>query len=286
MPSTLHAFALAAALMLSLSKPALAQDAAPLGACLPPEAVPAAVRGAPFLVFAEVHGTREVPEFIGAYLCAAARERRKITLAIEFSSSEQGAIDRFMASLGTVQDVERFTSGPRWHSPMQDGRTSAAMLAMFDAIRALRASGADIRVVAIDADVPTARRDAAMAAHLRSELGRSVGRQLVVLTGGPHAIRTKGKRFDPHYESAIYLLADQRPLALTVGTAGGSAWVCQGTTPAACGATAWDVNRVSPAPAGVFNLTPPSGQFDGVFYIGATTASPPAVGARPPPHRR
>jgi len=267
-----------AALLSCLLAVSLAASAADAPSCTPLEAVPAAVSGAPLLVLGEVHGTREVPAFVAGYLCAAARQRA-ITLAVELPASEQEALDAFMASPGARRDLERLSAGGMWRRARQDGRTSAAMLKLFEQARALRAGGMDIRVAAIDADIAPARRDAAMAERLRAELRRGVGRQLVVLVGGPHAFRSKGARWNPDFESATYLLADQRPLSLTVGTAGGKAWICQGNTLASCGAAAWDVNRVDPAPASAFSLTPPSAQFDGVFYVGATTASPPAVTA-------
>jgi hypothetical protein len=245
--------------------------------CVELNAIPIAVLEAPFIVFGEVHGTREVPEFVAAYLCAAAKKQRKITLAVEYPSNQQNALDTFLAGRGTAQDIERLLGTPNWSSERQDGRTSVDMLHMYESIRTLRVSGADIKVVAIDGEVPTARRDAVMAENLRTELREGKGRQVLALIGGLHAIRSKGNRFNPQYESAIYLLADNKPLALTVGTSGGSAWVCRGGTPASCDATTWDINRVTPAPATPFSLTPPSAQFDGVFFVGATTASPPAV---------
>lgn len=271
---------LLAALLLApfAALPAHAADAPPLSpSCKPLEGIPAAVADAPLLVLGEVHGTREVPQFVAAYLCAATKQQRKITLAVEFPFTAQAPFDAFMASQGTPQDVERLLAGGMWQDPRQDGRTSAAMLGLFQQVRALRAGGADIRVAAIDDAAVMARRSAAMAERLRGELRQGAGRQLVALLGGLHGARTKGNRFNPEHESAIYLLADQRPLSLIVGTAGGKAWVCRGATPASCGAIDWDINRVDPAPPGPFSLLPPSPQFDGVFHVGATTASPPAV---------
>ncbi|SFD15042.1 ChaN family lipoprotein [Massilia yuzhufengensis] len=267
-------FPVVASLALSALVAASPAQAAP---CAALDAVPDAVLGAPLLVLGEVHGTREVPDFVAAYLCAAAQQGRKLTLAIELPSSEQAGLDAFMASPGLAPDVARLIGGGMWRSARQDGRTSAAMLRMLQALHALRAGGADIRLAAIDTDAPSARRDAAMADSLRAALRQGAGRQVVALIGALHATRTRGNRFNPHYESAVYLLADQRLLALTVGTAGGAAWVYRGADPASCQATAWDINRITPAPATPFSLTPPSPQFDGVFYVGATTASPPAL---------
>jgi len=245
--------------------------------CSALEGIPPTVANSPLLVLGDVHGTREVPAFVGSYLCAAAQQGRALTLALELPAAGQEALDAFMASQGGPQDIARLTSGGTWRSSRQDGRTSIDMLRLFQRLRALRAGGFEIRVLAIDADVAPARRDAAMAERLRAELRQGAGRQLVVLVGALHAVRTRGNRFNPNYESTVYLLADQRPLALTVGTAGGTAWVCRGGAAASCGATAWDINRVDPAPAAPFSLVPPSSQFDGVFYVGATTASPPAM---------
>ncbi len=267
----------ATALLLSALFASLPLHAAAAPSCTPLEAVPAAVADAPFLVLGDVHGTREVPAFVAAYLCASAKQQRRTTLAIELPSTAQDALDAFMGSQGTPQDVERLLSGGPWRSPRQDGRTSIDTLRLIQQVRTLRAEGADLRVAAIDTVAATPQRSAAMAERLRAELRRGADRQVVTLVGAPHAIRSKGNRFNPAYESAIYLLADQRPLSLTVGTAGGTAWVCRGATPDTCGATGWDINRVDPAPAGPFSLVPPSPQFDGMFYVGATTASPPAV---------
>lgn len=269
--------ALSATLFAALFAALPVHAAAMLPACSPLEAVPAAVANAPLLVLGDVHGTREVPAFVASHLCGAAQQQRPVTLALELPAAGQEALDAFMASPGTPQDLARLTSGGIWRSSRHDGRTSIDMLRMLQRIQTLRAGGADIRVLAIDADTAPALRDAAMAERLRAELRQGGGRQLVVLVGALHAVRTRGNRFNPNYESMVYLLADQRPLALTVGTAGGTAWVCRGGAPASCGATAWDINRIDPAPATPFSLVPPSPQFDGVFYVGATTASPPAV---------
>lgn len=268
-------FAAAVGCALLVARPILAKETdIP---CMAPEAVPAEVQQAPFLVLGEVHGTREVPAFVAGYLCAAARAGRRITLAMELPAVAQDAIDAFLASRGATGDVARFTDAALWRRPMQDGRSSAAMLELFGRIRTLRATGMDIRVVAIDGEGAPKAREALLAANLAAVLDGNAGRQVVALVGGLHAIREKGKRFDPQYESAIYLLSARKPLSLTVGTAGGSAWICRGNTPATCGEAQWDVNRITPAPAGPFSLTPASAQFDGLFYVGPTTASPPPI---------
>lgn len=246
------------------------------GACLPTESIPEKVASARFLVFGEVQGTEEVPRFIASHLCAATRNAHKVTIAMEIPASEQTAIDMFLVSPGKPDDIERFVSSPFWQRAQQDGRTSIGMLRLFEQIRGMRATGAQLRVAAID-DPDAGDRNAAMAARIKSELARSPDRQVVVLIGGLHAIRSRRTSPNTKFQSSIYLLADERPLSLIVGTAGGTAWVCTSSDPSSCHTTAWDINRVDPPLKSVLSLTPPSEQFDGVFFVGPTTASPPAI---------
>lgn len=84
-----------AALFLSALFASLPLHAAAAPSCTPLEAIPAAVADAPFLVLGDVHGTREVPAFVAAYLCAGAKRQRSTTLAIELPSSAQDALDAF-----------------------------------------------------------------------------------------------------------------------------------------------------------------------------------------------
>ena len=269
-----HRYAATILAALILNTPAAHAATSANDDCLSSASIPQKVAAAPFLVFGDVHGTAEVPRFIASYLCAASRNARLLTLAMEIPASEQPGIDTYLASAGKSDDLARFVSSPFWQRSRQDGRTSIAMLHLFEQIRAMRASGTQIRIVAID-DTQAADRNVAMAARIKAELTRSTGHQLVVLIGGLHAIRSK--RTQSKFQSSIYLLADEHPLSLIVGTAGGTAWVCKSGDPASCNATNWDINRVNPAPESAITLTPPSEQFDGVFFVGQTTASPPAI---------
>lgn len=260
----------AAALLLAIALPAAAR------ASCPAESLPAPLVGAPLVVLGEVHGTEEVPAFVARYVCATAAGGKPVWLALEMPLEEQARLDAFMHGAGTASEQAALLAGPFWRRPFQDGRSSAAMLRMLDAVRAMRAGGVPVEVLAYDSG--GAGREAGMAQQLRAAMARHGGSAFVVLTGGLHASRTRGNRFNPGFESMTYLLADLKPLALTVVTGGGSAWICNGQAAASCGAKDWTINQGAPPPSGSVALDAPSRQFDGSFYVGKTTASPPAAG--------
>ena len=242
------------------------------------EPAPAALLAAPLVVLGEVHGTEQVPDFVLRYLCAVAAGGKPLTLALEIPLEEQARLDAFMAGAGAAGDRAALLAGPFWQRAFQDGRSSMAMLRMLDAVRKMRAAGTAVAVIAYDGAGMGAGREAAMAQQLRAAIARSGGSAFVVLTGGLHATRTRGNRFNPAFESMVYLLADLKPVSLTVATDGGEAWICNGASPAMCGAKTWTINLRSPAPQAGVLLDAPTPQFDGTFYVGKTAASPPAVG--------
>jgi hypothetical protein len=260
----------AAALLMAAALPAAAR-----GACVA-EPLPAPLVGAPLVVLGEVHGTEEVPAFVARYVCATAAGGKPVRLALEMPAEEQARLDAFMGGAGTADEQAALLAGRFWQRPFQDGRSSAAMLRMLDALRGMRAAGMPVEVLAYDSG--GAGREAGMAQQLRAAIARHSGSAFVVLTGGLHATRTRGNRFNPNFESMTYLLADLKPLSLTVVTGGGSAWVCTGA--AGCGPKSWTINQGTPLATGSVALDAPSPQFDGSFHVGATTASPPAVAGK------
>ncbi|WP_377701651.1 hypothetical protein [Pseudoduganella sp. UC29_71] len=262
---------LAVVLSLAVSLPAAAQQA-----CVA-EALPTPLLGAPLVVLGEVHGTEEVPVFLARYLCAVAAGGKPVKLALEMPADEQARLDAYIGSAGSPEQTAALLAGPFWRRAFQDGRSSAAMLRLLQSVRAMRAAGMDMEVVAYDSGSGGAAREAVMAQQLRAAVARHSGSAFVVLTGGLHATRTRGNRFNPEFESMTYRLADLKPLSLTVVTDGGSAWVCTGPSAAACGARNWTINQGPLLPAGSVVLDASTPQFDGSFHVGKTTASPPAV---------
>ena len=95
-----------------------------------------------FVVFGELHGTRQGPEFIGNLACALASRGERILLAVEHSSTNDAALqaawslpaDRFGQAL-----VETGWAG------RQDGVASQAMFAMLVRARYPNATEGTIR---------------------------------------------------------------------------------------------------------------------------------------------
>lgn len=138
----LCSYLLAAALFGYLAS-GFSADAAPAGKCPPIAGLPdkPSVR---FLLFGEIHGTNETPEFFGDVVCALSRDH-DLVVALELDVLDQAATDAFLRSRGSESDVHALLSAPGWRSPVQDGRTSLAMFKLLDRIRQL-GSGA-IKVV-------------------------------------------------------------------------------------------------------------------------------------------
>lgn len=97
------------------------------------------------------------------------------------------------------------------------------MLKLLHRLRALRAEGASVRVLAID-DGMAGARDLYMATRIRA--AHSEGTHVIALLGNVHASREKGRRSMPDYEPAGYLLKDLAPHSVYVGGPAGTAWVC------------------------------------------------------------
>lgn len=229
-------------------------------------------RGA-ILWFGELHGTEESPRFAGDAACLASRVAR-VQLGLEIPSDEQPRIDRFLRSAGDAADRAALLDGPFWR--VHDGRSSVAMLALIDRVRALRAAGAAIDIVAYDDPWSPADRDEGMADRIAR--ARDPGAIVVALSGNLHARRTDGSPWDPDFVPAVaHLLA--RGFDVTTFDAaanGGTFWACIADGPdeePRCGVQDnWVTDRGEPWTLGP-SRTP---AYDGVYRVGKTVASPPA----------
>ncbi len=95
------------------------------------------------IFFGELHGNKETPEVFLAAICQYLElQGGALRVALEFSTNTQPSLDKFMASDGDSEAVQEFLSHPAWQRGLilPDGRTSVAMLNLFEALRQLRAS--------------------------------------------------------------------------------------------------------------------------------------------------
>ena len=124
------------------------------------------------VLFGEFHGTAEAPAFVAEALAASLDP---VALAIEWPRDLQPAVDAFLAT----GDRTRLLAEPHDFWSYRDGRSSAAMLALVDRARRLRAP-----VICFDGTFPSAEdRDAGMAALLIEARPT----RLFVLCGNLHA---------------------------------------------------------------------------------------------------
>jgi len=243
------------------------------------------------LVFGDPFGTNEVPAFLEVAACHAAQAGHGILLALEIPAPEQPLLDAFLVSGGTPADRAALLGGRFWNRPYQDGRSSRAVYELVDRVRALR-SQAPARVVGIDQPaLQGSERDAFMAGKVLQAREQAPGSVTFVLTGNAHARTVKGAPWDAeflplgwHLEKAV----GKRLLSLDASFSRGQAWVCNLLPEPVCGpremprprhtlGTLWrnavmagDVPRVER-----FGARTGEG-FDGIFFVGAISASGPA----------
>jgi hypothetical protein len=223
------------------------------------------------VLLGEIHGTKQAPEAVARLTCEALTRGLMVTVGLEIPRTEQDVTDRFLASDGTAEDEKLLLASDWWQRDYQDGRSSEAM---FDLVRALRASGAnkeDLSILLIDDPNSAEGRDLAMADLLSAEIDRRPQDLYVVLTGNLHNRLVAG-RFEP----MGYHLRGQKPgtevISLNITYSGGTAWVC---TTDSCG-----VVRLR-GEAGIgpgVELGPESAEnaYSGRLHVGEITASPPA----------
>ncbi len=262
-------------------RPSPSRPAADDGGCSPGIEAPRdlAVPGAT-LILGELHGTREVPMFAADLACVLLARGHKLVLALEIPATEQERIDRFLASDDAAARADLVASD-YWTFPMQDGRRSQATVDLLARARQWARARAPIEVVAFDAEVPPAERDAAMAEQLAAARRARPDAVFLVVTGGLHAMRTPTPDFEPMAARFEALVGPSPVRSLRLAHAGGSAWLCTEE----CGPHEIDGQRARATRSiNLFERTTEG--FDGEFYVGPIHASPPAVdtSTAPPAH--
>jgi hypothetical protein len=241
------------------------------------------------VLLADPLGTRELPSAALRMLCEAASKGLPVTLALSLPSAEQPLLDKYIASAGTSEDAQELLRGSSfWRRVHQDGRSSRAMLWLVEQARRLRASGRAVSVLAFDTDKGQGNeREAQMARRLLDYRGQNAEAFLLVLTGGAHARTTnagRGGGFEPLGMRLAQALTSVT--ALDVGFQRGTQYSCRYNV--------WDavecnIFAISPTPEArqgskvsegvqMFSQRLEEG-FHGRLFVGALSASPPALHA-------
>lgn len=240
--------------------------------CNPLGALPEAVENARVIVFGELHGTNESPDFVGRFLCTAAMAGEPLVLALEIPTEEQSRIDSFLASGGDDRAVDDLLSGPFWHREFHDGRSSSAMVRLIRFASQLKADGKSVSVLAFAA-YDNRSGDEAMADAIASALALNPSSRAVVLTGAGHAATTVGTSWDPDFRPlGSFLAARYETRSFRMTSAGGSFWACVSGN---CAVQQRNRSGVATAQPGELVLTDTTPGFSGYYFIGEMSASHP-----------
>lgn len=230
------------------------------------------LRPATTLLLGEVHGTHEVPAFVGT-LARTVTEKLGVTVALEIPRQEQGRIDAFMASPGTERDRADLLQGDFWK--LRDGRSSIAMLDLIERLRMLSRESGKVRLIAIDDEENALSPDEQMAENVLRQRHARKSDLMIVLTGNLHSSIQKGNPWDSEFRSMGWHLSQEKiPLfSLEAQYATGTAWNCDGEI---CGVFPILGGGEDPArPLGTSLVDAQEG-FHGTFFVGTAHASKPA----------
>jgi hypothetical protein len=259
-----------------------------------------------FVVFGELHGTREAPALVQSLICAEAKREQRLLLAVEHSSWQNAA---WQEAWALPHDAFRRALPDLGWRGRDDGVASKAMLALVTGAHALKDQGAAIDIVAFNgarddiqrdrfADLPSqGPHEAAQAENIAEAAARNDYDRVIVLVGNLHAeiapLSIGGQDFDP---MAVRLRGYGALLSLGMQHAGGESWSCQLAPETklapeqevtddmiTCAASRAGAEGSSDRPphitVGSFTDPRLERRFDGTFWLGPITASPPAFPA-------
>ncbi len=273
-----------------LEDPEVSPAAAALVSACPLNAADLSTLLAPghFVLLSDPLGANEPWVVLDGLVCEAGLRHLPLTVALSIPSNEQASINTFLASDGSPADRQALLTGHFWSRPWQDGRSSVAVVDALERLRQRRAQGFAVTVLAIDTDAPGNARSA----HITSKLLRSrqtnPNRAVISLLGNAQSTRRVGAEWNPEALPVGARLAAVLPAsthALDVSFWQGTHWTCHLEDQGRIRCGTW---VVSPGPAQVSRALTPrpfirvfdrvsSAGFDGVYFAGTLTASPPVL---------
>lgn len=158
----------------------------------------------PFRVVAvgEMHGTKEIPEFVGTLAKWMTKDGSPLTVGLEIPEEHQYALDQFTKT----KDQSILQSLPHFRS--NDGRGSKAMASLLQDL----SLNSSIRILAFDnQNSATCQEcDEKMAATIARDLKIRSGERVLLLAGNVHSSMCRGNHFDPTYRPMAYILSHEQ----------------------------------------------------------------------------
>lgn len=233
-----------------VSSPCLARRALPDLDCDTVPGLAPLLEAGSTLLLGEMHGVAESPALAGDAVCLGLAAGRPVTLALELPVEESALVTGLVAATSDSAHAaarSALLGGAFWSKSYQDGRSSAARLALIERVAGWRAAGWPVRVVSFDSGVPAGKatpaagvaREQGMADALARSIAEAAQDLVVVLVGNIHSRVTVGTPWDASYEPMGLrlgrLLPDRKTIALDLAYVAGSAWMCTTGEAASCG---------------------------------------------------
>ena len=225
-----------------------------------------------FVLFGEMHGTKEEPQIFGDVVEAMTRQHRPVVAALEL---EPGTLDSWLASDGGTKARQKLMAQDDFNSG--DGRGSRAMFALIYRLKTLSQNNKNLNVAVIKpAQAGGTSYEKTMAANIQAA-GKG-GALVLVLVGNAHNMRVPlpSEPGYPGYDPMAMHMPATETLSIGFVTAGGDAWNCQAT----CGIHPL---RADPVPPGqqLIVLKQPHQPYDVLLPVGKVSASPPMSKSTP-----
>jgi len=231
-----------------------------------------------YLIFGEIHGTREAPRAFGEIICEAAKQGPTV-VGIERPANLTRAMQTFVDSDGS--DDARFNLLRGFFDGTDWGLSSQAFLDLFVRMQELKAQGADIRMIGftstrIVGEGSQTPYEKALAGELQRASARNPDARILVLVGNLHArLESYPELGDrPGFDPMAMHLPEGEVLSFNIAHTGGTAHMCGAE---GCGPLPVD-DKSRPYEDGLM-LTDRDSRYNGIWNIGPITASPP-VGKR------
>jgi hypothetical protein len=250
--------------------------------CGPPiRGLDGVLRPGRIVLFGEIHGTKESPDFLHDVVCESLRRGQPTLVALEMPATEQEPLAAFLRADDEREAIAGLLRSEHWTGPWKDGRNSLAMLDLLRRVREYHRRGHPVRVAAFDrpsSQGGVADREKFMADRLGHLALQNREAVVLVLSGNLHTRTTP----HPHHSVAgpsMAALLQQRgfPVVnLALRHSGGTAWFCA----PACGVAQLPARHPRSSRRQIVLSDNVDGH-QGTYDVGQVHASPPAVPEKP-----
>jgi len=252
------------------------------------------------IVIGEVHGMTATPEFVSVLICHSLAQGVQTTLALEMSDDD-GVLATYMKTDGNASEKAALFKAKMWTTGFTDGRSSMAMFDLVESTRSRMAHNKSLRFGVFAGETHEVADDATpneTSSAWEKHMGENIvelaetSERTIVLVGNLHARYGDIKFGELNYASMVEYLPKGRTRTFNALNAPGTIWNCIYETKAceSHGAGGRIAADHPIAQAGQFRVLlkeelagelgetfryNPS-HYDGLIYVGASVASPPA----------